>query len=438
MRKIYFLIVLCWTTVFMGQDKWTLQQCVDYATKNNLQVINNQLNLQIQEKNLTIAKREYLPSVSGSLSNSSNFGESQDVFGSIRRNDNFNSNANIGANMMLYNGGRIKKNIKKNTFDLDASQLDKEATINDISLQIAQLYLQVLLNKEIFKISESAVANAKKVWERAKTTTQVGTTPLTIQYEAEAALAREKQRLQSSKIEVERALFQMSVLLQLDDYTSFDVADAPEYNHLLAPNIQAKEVLEIAFANQPQIKAAEKRLQSAQMQTELSKTQLKPSLTANAGFGSFYFNSLVFGTDKPYFEQMKNNFSQQLGVSLNVPIFNKGITKLQIEQAKINESVADNAIALQKQLVKQNVQKSYFDANASYENYRAALESEKSNQLALDYAEKSYAVGRTTIYDLSISRNNLVNAQGVVSQTKFNYVFSLKLLQFYAGIPLSL
>lgn len=437
MKQILVFFALLSSGWVFSQKKWTLQECVDYAVKNNLQVKNNEYNKTIQEKNLAIAKRDYLPSVTGSASSSSNFGQSQDVFGNIRRNDNFNSNLNLGANVLLYNAGRIKKNIAKFNYDVEASNFDVEMIKNNISLQIVQQYLQVLLNKEVYKISESAVANAKKVLERAKITTQVGTTPLTLQYEAQAALAREKQRLQSAKIEIERALFQMSVVLQLDDYTMFDVAPAPMYQDIAPPTLQAPEVLEVAYKNQPQIKAAEKRLLAAQMQTQIAKTSLKPSLSASGGLGSFYFNSLVISSDQGFLNQIKNNFSQQFGLNLSIPIFNKGITKLKIEQAKIDELIADNGILLQKQEIKQNVQKAYFDANSSYQNYIAALEAEKSTRLALDFAENSYNVGRTTIYDLSVSRNNLVNTQSSVSQTKYNYMFSLKLLQFYMGLPLN-
>ena len=139
-----------------------------------------------------------------------------------------------------------------------------------------------------------------------------------------------------------------------------------------------------------------------------------------------------------FFKQYKDNFGQQLGLSANIPIFNKGITRLNVEQSKINEDIAKTTLLLQKQEVLQNVQKAQFDAESNYESYLAATEAEKSSRLALDFAEKSYNAGKTTIYDLNTARNNYANAQGSVAQSKYNYLFSLKLLNFYAGIPLSL
>ncbi len=202
-------------------------------------------------------------------------------------------------------------------------------------------------------------------------------------------------------------------------------------------------MLTTAYDIQPQIKAAESRIKSAEAQTDVSKTAFWPTLTASAGLSTFYNNILstnggVSSSQIGFFQQYKDNFGQNVGLSLNVPIFNKGITKLQVEQSKINESLAKVTLEQQKQSVRQNVQKARFDADANYETYLSAIETEKSTKLALDFADKSYAAGRTTIYDVNVARNNYANAQGSVAQAKYNYLFSLKLLNFYAGIPLSL
>lgn len=449
MKKIFSLVLLSAFSLGFSQKKWSLQECVDYAVKNNLQVISNQYNADIQAKNLEISKRDKLPSVSGSFNNNMSFGTTQGFQGSIGRNDNFNNSASVGANMQLYNNGRLQKSAEKSQYDLEASLLDAERVKNDISLQIAQQYLQVLLNKEVKKISDEAVANAEKVLSRAKITTEVGTTPKTVEAEATAGLAREKQRQKSAEIDIQRSLFSLAMLLQLKDYQNFDVQEVPLPSSLEAPLNSTENIVEKAFENQPQVKAAETRILSAQKQTEIAKTAFYPSVSAFAGLNTFYFYK-VSPTLNPstgeeldvkydsFFQQYKDNFGQNVGVNVNIPIFNKGITKLQVEQAKISESIAKNTLEQQKVEVQQNVQRAYFDANANYENYLAALEAEKSTKLALEFAEKSYEAGRATIYDLNNARNNYINAQGSVSQAKYNFIFSTKLLNFYAGIPLSL
>ena len=437
MKKTFSLVLLAVFTIAFSQKKWSLQECVDYAEKNNLQVISNQYSTDIQAKNLEIAKRQKLPSVSGNINNNADFGQGRDYIGQSVRTDAFNNNTSIGANVELYNNGRLRKSAEKSQYDLDASLLDAEKVKNDISLNIAQQYLQVLLNKEVKKIADESVANAEKVLSRAKITTEVGTTPKTIEAEATASLAREKQKQKSAEIDIQRSLFSLAMLLQLKDYKTFDVQEIPLPNLLDAPLNSTDNIVEKAFDNQPQVKAAETRILSAQKQTEIAKTAFYPTISANAGIGTFY-NDYLSTKDTALLNQYKDNFNQSLGISANIPIFNKGITKLQVEQAKISENIAKNTLEQQKVEVQQNVQKAYFDANANYENYLAALETEKSTKLALDFAEKSYEAGRTTIYDLNTARNNFVNAQGSVSQAKYNYIFSMKLLNFYAGIPISL
>ncbi|MCT2408690.1 TolC family protein [Chryseobacterium antibioticum] len=448
MKKVWIIVFGLSCLGLSAQKKWSLRECVDYAVEHNLQVIQNQYSKQIQDSNLKMAKNQYLPSVSGTMSNSVSFGQTSFGTGSLR-NDRFSNSANLGADILLFNNGRLEKTIRKTQFDVEASQYDVETIKNDISLQIAQQYLTTLLNKEIVKISESAVENAQKQYDRAKITTQVGTTAQTILAEAEAALAREKQNRKTAEINVGRSLFAMAQLLQLPDYKDFDVEYVEVPDQLEQPLKSVDEVLTTAFENQPQVKAAESRINSAVAQTEVSKTAFWPTLTGSVGVGSFYNNLLTTNTtgvdatgnlvmERNFFGQYKDNFGQQASISLNVPIFNKGNTKLQVEQSKINESVAKITLEQQKQTVRQNVQKAQFDVDANYETFLSAVETEKSTKLALEFADKSYAAGRTTIYDVNVARNNYANAQGSVAQAKYNYLFSLKLLNFYAGIPLAL
>ena len=437
MKNVFLATLLLSSLGLFGQRQWTLQECVDYATKNNLDVIRNEYSKQIEDANLKMAKRNFLPTVSGNVGNNASFGQ-QRYINEMRRNDNFTNSVSVGADILVYNNGRLEKTVRKSEFDVEAAQYDVETIKNNISLQIAQQYLNILLNKEIVKISESAVQNAKKMYDRAKITTEVGTTAKTVLAEADAAYAREKQNLKTAEINTQRSRFTLAQLLQLENFKDFDVADAPIQSDVEAPLYSANDILNTAFQQQPQMKAAESRIKSAEAQTEIAKTAFWPTISANAGLGSSYFNALSQGNNETFFKQYTNNFTQQVGVSANIPIFNKGITKLQVEQSKISEEVAKVGLKQSRQEVLKNVQQAQFDAEANYESYLAAVEAEKSSKLALEFAEKSYEAGRTTVFELNTARNNYANAQGTVAQSKYNYLFSLKLLNFYAGIPLTL
>lgn len=423
MIMLRFLLLFFTFQIFMGfsQKKWSLQECIEYAHQKNLQIVNSNYNKEVKENIFKISKKEYLPTVSGNFNHNTNFGQSRDIFGNVRRNDNYSNNTNISSGIQIYNGGRIQKVVEKSQYDVDAAQFDIDTNKNNIAIQIAQAYLQILLNKEIYKIAQSSVENSKKLFERAKLTTEIGTTPLTIQYEAQANLSRDQQRQQTSRIDIERAVFNLAQLLQFTDYKNFDVEDIALPPLLSEPDLNLESVLENAQSYQPQIKAAELKILSAKKQTEIVKTNLLPNISANASIGSSYFNLLNTSNNLSLFEQYKNNFGQQFGISVSIPVFNKGITKLQIEQSKINEKMAEVFVKVQKLELKQNIQKLYFDSQANYQNYIATIEAEKSSQLAYDFAKKSYEAGKTSIYDLNISRNNLISVQSSLAQTKYNW-----------------
>lgn len=440
MKKSILFFVVVITTNLSAQRKWSLEEAINYAIEHNVQIRQNSLNNEVQNKNLDIAKREKLPSVAGSIGNTLNLGQSQDVFGTIRRNDNFNNNAGVSANVLVYNHNRLNKSIEKAQFDVEASHYDVETIKNNISLQIIQQYLSILLSKEILKVNESAYENARKVFERAKITTEVGTTPQTILAEAEASVAREQQNLNTAKINIQRNLFQLSQILQLKDYQDFDVQDIPEESIFISKYGGKENMFELAYDHMSQIKSGEARIAAAKAQTEIVKTAFWPTITAGVGAGTFYFNSLVANNlqglyirELDFFQQYKNNFGQQVMLNLNIPIFNKGITKIQVEQAKISEEIAKANLEQQKVELRQNVQRAEFDVQANYENYLAAQKAEANTKLALDFAEKSFTAGRSSIYDLTIARNNYTNAKGSLVQSKYNYFFSKNLLEFYIG-----
>lgn len=449
MKKLLFLVLSGTFLSVSAQKKWTLQEAVDYAVSHNLQVISSDYNRKLQESSLQIAKREYLPSVAGNIGNTVSFGEGRDVFGTTQRNDNFSNTTSLSADVLLFNNGRLEKNVRKTAFDLEASQYDLLRVKDDISLQVAQQYLQILLNREIVKISASALANAQRQYDRARITTEGGATPQTVLAEAEAGLAREKQNFKNAEINTERSLFTLAQLLRIEDYRNFDVENVVLPEVPQPPLHSTENIIETAYQNQPQIKAAETRIKAAEAQTEVVETGFWPTVTAGAGLGTSYFNSLVTditGRDLSgnvikeagFFQQYKNNFGQQISLSARIPIFNKGITRLQVQQSKINEDIARNNLETQKQEVLQNVQRAQFDAQSNYETYMAALEAAESSRLALDFTEKSFATGKSTIYDVNVARNNYANAQGSIAQAKYNYLFSVKLLNFYAGIPIAL
>lgn len=225
----------------------------------------------------------------------------------------------------------------------------------------------------------------------------------------------------------------MAITLQLDDYENFDIEEIQISNTIqhLSPSID--EIITIMYDNYPDIKSAQMNVLSAEKQTEIVKTLRYPSVHLIAGVSTNYLDN-VAQKQSHFVNQHVNNFRQKIAVNVRIPIFNKGITKLQIQQSEIREHLAKNNLDVKKQVLKQQIQTIYFDIKANYERYLALLEVEKSTQLAYDFAQKSFGAGRLTIYDLNKVRNNYINAQKSLIQAKYNYIFSLKVLNFYIAI----
>ncbi|WP_372474042.1 TolC family protein [Capnocytophaga sp. ARDL2] len=440
MRKITFITILLTSFLLNAQKKWTLEEAVEYAMKNNLQIVYNQQLYEYEYKNVQIAKNDYLPVVSSNFNNVLRLGQTQGFQGGIGRNDNYSNELSVSANLLIYNGGRLKKNVEKKQLDVEITKQTIEIVKNDIHLQILQQFLSINLNKELLKIRQSALENAEKILERAKITTTVGTTSRTVLAEAEATVSSEKQKLKQAEIDIKRSLFKLAQILQLKDYQYFDIEEEVLEEKIIPYSLN--QTIEIALANHPTIKSAEFKIKSAGKQTEIVETAYLPMINFNAGVGSFYYNSLVtnitgidamgnYIKEATMFTQFKNNFFQQMGVSVSIPIFNKGNTKVQVAQSKINEDIVKQNLAIKKQELIENIQKVYFDMESHFQTMMSAIETEKSTALALDFAEKSYEAGKSSIYDLNIARNNFITAKSSVVQAQHNYIFNLKILEVY-------
>lgn len=440
MRKITFITILLTSFLLNAQKKWTLEEAVEYAMKNNLQIVYNQQLYEYEYKNVQIAKNDYLPVVSSNFNNVLRLGQTQGFQGGIGRNDNYSNELSVSANLLIYNGGRLKKNVEKKQLDVEITKQTIEIVKNDIHLQILQQFLSINLNKELLKIRQSALENAEKILERAKITTTVGTTSRTVLAEAEATVSSEKQKLKQAEIDIKRSLFKLAQILQLKDYQYFDIEEEVLEEKIIPYSLN--QTIEIALANHPTIKSAEFKIKSAGKQTEIVETAYLPMINFNAGVGSFYYNSLVtnitgidamgnYIKEATMFTQFKNNFFQQMGVSVSIPIFNKGNTKVQVAQSKINEDIVKQNLAIKKQELIENIQKVYFDMESHFQTMMSAIETEKSTALALDFAQKSYEAGKSSIYDLNIARNNFITAKSSVVQAQHNYIFNLKILEVY-------
>lgn len=436
--KQYISIGLIFFSISVfSQKKWTLQECVIYAAENNLTVQQNKVNEAFSVNSLNNAKNQWLPTVDGYINNSLTLGTNNPLID--KGYQQYTNSLGINSSITIYNGGVVNLNKEKALLEVESSRKQTESLINDISLMIVNHYLNVMLNRELKQIAEGNLAIAEQQVERIQKQVNAGSVARADLVRAEANLAQEKKNVADAQIEVERALFNMAVLLQLPDYREFDVEMVPIPENIELGLYDLNAIVETAYAQQPAIQKAEIDVQVAEKSIDIAKTGFKPTITGTYNLGTNYADYFNKGlVSDAWLSQWHDNLTNVFGLNVQVPIFEKFNNKLNVERASINQSQAQINLELQKQTIRENIQEAYFSVNTSYQAYEAAKESVRSNALSYDYAQRSYDAGVLNIYDLNQAQNNLAVAEAQMAQAKYNFIFRLKVLDFYAGIPLTL
>lgn len=432
MKKIILAITLFIGIYVSAQKNWSIEECIDYAAKNNLTILRNIKTEELAQKDVEQASFNWLPTVSGYADNKMNVGS---FHPSIQKGYyQFSSGFGVQSQVNLYSGGVVKLQKEKSAIDLEASKINTATTINDISIQIANYYLAVLLNKELKQVAQGNLDLSKKMQDQAYKKYSAGTISRAVYVQSEAEVAANVKNVTNAQIEIERSLFNLAMLLQLKDYRGFDIVDVVLPNSITNELYDLDEILEMAYSLQPAIKLAELQLASAKKSTEITKSYLKPKVTGTYSLGTSYadyFNKNLTSTS--FFDQWKENIVNVFGVSVSFPIWNQYSYKINIQKALINEDQSMINYLFEKQRVLENVQSAYFEVNSAYAALEASREAVRYAEISYDFAEKSYVAGVINMYDYNKSRNDLMVARSQMLQDKYNFIFKQKVLDFYAG-----
>lgn len=431
-----------------AQKIWSFNDCLSYARENNLQVLASKLNEQVQESNLKIAKKEKLPDLKGTITNGITFGPlatqkvTQDgvtdfaIDSYYKYTEGYQNNLALESSMILYNNRRLRLTEEKNSFLVQQNQYTTEKIKNDISLQLVGNYLTVLLNKELLGVQLNSMDTQAKDKDRNEKLYNAGSIPLSTLYESKSNLANAKQTYENAKIEVDRSLMVLAMLLQ-KDYRDFQIEDVKVSDDIGMPLINLDDIINYAFNNQPVIKSAELGVESAKKDIDIAKTAFYPSITGGYKVSTFY-QDYFDRSSKSIDDQWYDNHSQMVSVGVNIPIFSKGTNKIKVQQSRINQLIQENQLDQEKLNLKQNIQTSYFDVNSAYQTFTSAKELVESTELSYEFAQKSFTAGKINIYDLNTARNNYFNALSQMLQAKYSFLFRLKILDFYIGKPLEI
>ncbi|WP_343540233.1 TolC family protein [Sphingobacterium thalpophilum] len=434
-KSIKYCFILIWVMLsvdVLAQQTWTLQDCIDYAVEHNLPIKQQEIKVAIKMLDQEMALRERLPNVNGYANGYTTFGSSQDVFGTIRRNDNLNSNMGINAELILYQHNYFRNQARKAASEAEQERIEKEILKRNLTVQLMEAYLQTLLAQALVVSQDSAMQFSKQLLDKAEKSTAAGATAMSVVAEAKANLARERQQYQQYHRDRQQSLLKLAQLMNYPDYSSLRLAAPITVNDPLHDSTfsEISNLREEAYLHNPVFAKLQSEKDGLDLEFKLIKAALFPTVKGSAGLGSTYFNAFKSENTRPFFAQSKDNFAQQLAVTVSVPIFNKGKTKRQLKQIEFNKQniqlSADNERLAQQQIL----DKLLLELEENKKQYGIAEEASRATAQSLDYTLRSFDAGKASIYDINTSKNNLIKAESEMIRSKYNVFFNQLMLRY--------
>ena len=470
MKKFKVLLLILFVSgIQYAQEPWTLEACVNRALEMNISIKQSQLdyvNSEIEKKG---AIGNFLPNLNVGGSHSWNVGLNQNITTGLLENVTTQfSSMNLNVNVDLYNGLQNVKRLHRANLSLLASQYQLEDMSENVALLVANSYLQVLFSKEALAAQKLQLDITQRELERTKKLISSGVIPKGDIYEVEASLASQEKSVVDAQNTFYLTKISLAQLLLIDDYENFKIAN--EQYDIPVSDILSKtptEIFSYAVENKKDIKLIETNVEIAKKDLEISKALSQPRLSAFYSYssrigysdrivptGELDFRTIgvvegtgqnvvapypVYETQNPlsFSEQFDLNAGQNFGISLSIPILNNFSTKNNIQRSKINILRSVNSLEQKKLDLENTVNQSYNDAKGAIKAYQASVKLLAARKQAFEYASDKFEVGTMNSFDFSQAKQRYELAQFELIRTKYDYIFKLKVLEFYFGVPIT-
>ncbi len=440
--KLYMTaIAICLAIVVQAQQEWDLQKCINYALGNNIRIRQQQTNTDYYGNELKQSKNNRLPSLSGNLSNSFNFGRSLQYDNTYADYNSNQTGGSLSANVTLWNAMSIRKSIDMADFNLKASLEDLKKAKDDIILNVAAAYLQILFAQELVQVAEDQLGVTNLQIERTKKLVNAGSLAKGSLLEIEAQYAQEELNLVNQQNELQLSYLNLYQLLELPVSDQFKIVK-PELPVVSANRalLNSVEVFNSAVQNRPEVKSAFFKLESYREQVGLAKSSLYPTLSMGFDYYTSYNNKYedMAGSKISFSDQLKNNERYGFGLNMSVPVFNKFQTRTQIKNAELQAMNQELELQNTKNVLRTEIEQAYTNALAALKKYIASNKAVESMQEAFRYTEEKFNVGMVNSVEYNQAKNNLTKASSDLAQAKYDYIFRSKILDFYNGVPIEL
>ncbi len=457
-------------TFSFSQTTWNLQKCIEYAFENNISIKQADISKLIAQNNFQQSKLNLLPSISGDASINYNFGNSVNptTYEFIQNATN-SSSYNLNANMTLFNGLQLQNNIKQNQYNTKAAEENLRSTQNNIALTISQYYLQILQNYELLDVAKKQLDQSKQQKDKTEIQISSGAVPAGNRYQSEAQIASDELRIVNAQNALDNSKLLLKLILQLNPEQSFEIEIPTLANDFsFDESLTAERIFSYAVTQQPSVKSAEWSLKSTERSLIMSKGAFSPTISAYASLRTNYFNQQktytttnnlnfntigytetslerviqpspeIITTKTPYATQLKQNLSEGLGLSLNVPIFNRWNRVTNLNNAKLQVTNAELRLESTRNQLRQDIYQAFSNYESAKKTYEANQKNVYSLQKTYEFSRERFNVGALSQIDLSVIQNNLAVANSELARSKYDYLFKIKILEFYQGKNLQL
>ena len=433
MKKLLLPIGLLLASYQMQAEEWSLRKCVDYAIEHNISIKQRENVKRQQQLQLSNAKNSRLPNLDGSVSQNFSFGRGLTSDNTYTNKSTSSTSFSLGTSVPLFTGLRIPNMIKLNQLNLEASTADLEKAKNDISVQVAQGYVQILYSMEIADVARRQVSIDSMQVVRLQAMIDNGKASEAELAQQKATLAQGRLTATQAQNQYEQAVLTLTQLLELPSADKFTV-ERPKVGDIDINNekYSVEAIYAEALGVKPEVKAEELRLKGSEYNINIARSGWYPQLSLSAGLGTNYYKTSGFKGES-FSDQMKNNFSQYIGLNLSVPIFNRFQTRNSVRSAKIERETQQLQLDNVKKSLYKEIQQACQAANAASAKYASSIEAGKSSNAAFRLMQAKYENGKANITEFNEAKNNLMKAESDLAQAKYEFVFQTTLVDFYRG-----
>ena len=436
------VLILCLSKTLGAQDIWSLEKCIEYAWSNNLSIKQQNIEVSKSQTQLLQDRLDFLPDLNVSFGHNLNWGRSVDLQNLEIIHNKLSQSTSASANASIYLLDGLSKlyGIKSSRKSLEISIQEVERLKDEISVSIARSYLQILLAKEVLAAAEESFNSLEKQRDRTRLLVEAGSQPYTALLDIESQLASERVQVVTAENRVKTSTLALQQLLDLQYDPDFQIM-VPDIDYTIQKytGYNIDEIYAGALS-MPVIQSARLALTKGELDLKSAKGQFYPKISLAASYGTFYSSSTFApdGSVYPFFEQFRDNINPSISIGLSIPIFNNWNVKTNVRNARLAKESLELDLRTKEQTLYKEIQTAVTEAETYYRQMEAAEANVSSMQESFRYVEEKFNAGALNSTDYTVARANLLKSRSEYLQAKYQFIFQLKIIDFYKGIPMSL